>query len=458
MSTPPLNITGLASGLDTNSIIQQLMAVESQPRQQLAVQQSLDQQTVSLLQGFQTQLQSLSSTVMALRSPALFTQTQTAESSDTTKVVASVTGGAGVGGYQLNVTQLANSAQRTFSFTSPSSDDTVTIDGHTYTAAAGSAIGDLVTAINSDSSGTVYAAATDSGTLVLSNRQTGNTGTSFIQLSDTTGSLVEQTALAKQGQDAQFTVDGVAGSASSNTVTNAIAGVTLTLKALTTTSGPVTVTVGAPAVDPNAIKGALQSFVDTYNSTVDAIRAKLNEKTVPNASSLADRQKGLLFGDEQLTDLLSQMREAISTPILGLPSGMNCLGDLGISTGDATGTVSQDALAGKLTLDTTKLNAALSSNPSGVHDLLLGTASVTGWAQSFQTIVDGASGVGGTLDARITGENSEIADLTASMADWDQRLALRQQALQQQFSALEAALSQSQSQGQWLSGQLASLG
>jgi flagellar hook-associated protein 2 len=458
MSTPPLNITGLASGLDTNSIVQQLMAIESQPRQQLATQQSLDQTTVSLLQGFQTQLQSLSSTVMALRSPTLFTQSQTVDSSDPTKVAASSTSGAGIGGYQVAVTQLANSAQRTFSFTSPSAADTVTVDGHTYNLAAGAAIGDLVTAINSDGSGTVYAAATDSGTLVLSNRQTGDTGTSFIQVSDATGSLVEQTAKAKQGQDAQFSVDGVAGSSSSNTVTNAVAGVTLTLKALTTTSGPVTVTVGAPAMDPSAIKSALQSFVDTYNSTLDAINAKLTEKPVSNASSLSDKQKGLLFGDEQLTDLLSQMRQAIYTPIAGLPNGMNSLADLGVSTGDSNGTVSQDALSGKLTLDATKLNAAIASNPNGVHDLLMGTGSVTGWAQSFQTIVDGASAVGGTLDARITGEHSEIADLTASMADWDQRLALRQQSLQQQFANLEAALSQSQSQGQWLSGQLASLG
>jgi flagellar hook-associated protein 2 len=463
MSTPPLNITGLASGLDTNSIIAQLMAIESRPRQQLATQQTLDQQLASLLQGFQTQLQSLSSTVDALRSPSLFAQSQTVASSDPTKVTASTASGAGVGGYQVGVSQLANAAQRTFSFTSPSADDTVTIDGHAYALTAGGAIGDLVTAINSDANATVYAAATDSGTLVLSDRQTGNTGTSFIQVSDTTGSLVEQTALAKQGQDAQFTVDGVAGSSSSNTVTNAIAGVTLTLKALTTSGaggggGTVTVTVGAPALNADSVKSALQSFVDAYNSTVDAVRAKLSEKTVPNASTLSDKAQGLLFGDEQLTDLLSRMREAIYTPIAGLPSGMSSLADLGISTGSSDGTVSQDALAGKLTLDATKLDAAIASNPGGVHDLLMGTSGVTGWAQGFQAIVDGAAAPGGTLDARIAGENAEIADLTSSMSDWDQRLALRQQALQQQFAALESALSQSQSQGQWLSGQLASLG
>ncbi len=454
---PPLNVAGLASGLDTTSMISQLMAVESQPRQQLATQQTLDQFTQSLLQGFQSQLQSVSSALDGLHSPTLFTQTQGVDSSDPTKVVASSASGAGVGGYQVDVSQLANSAQRTYSFTSPASAGTITIDGHDTAIAAGATIDDVVSAINGDSNATVYAAATDSGTLILSSRQTGDTGTGFIALTDSSGSLTEQTAKAKQGRDALFTVDGVAGSSQSNTVTNAIAGVSLTLKGVTTTSGPVTVTVGAPGADSSAITSALQSFVSVYNSTVDAIRSKLTETSVPNPSSTSDKEKGILFNDSDLSDLLDQMRQAIYTPIAGLPDGMNSLADLGVSTGDPSTTVSQDTLDGKLSLDTSKLATALQSNPSGVRDLLAGTATTTGWARSFQSIVDGASNVGGTLDVRIQGETADIKDLTSSIADWDQRLALRQQSLQAQFTAMETALSQSQSQGQWLSGQLASL-
>jgi flagellar hook-associated protein 2 len=461
INPPPLNVAGLASGLDTTSIVQQLMAAESQPRNQLATQQTLVQATRSILQGFQAQLQSVSSALDALHSPTLFTQTQQADSSDPTRVLAASASGAGVGGYQVAVSQLANSAQRTYSFTSPASAGTITIDGHDTTIAAGASIQDLVTAINSDSNATVYAAATDSGTLVLSNRATGDTGTGFIALTDGTGSLTEQTSKAKQGKDALFTVDGVAGSSHSNTVTNAIAGVTLTLKGVTTTSGPVTVTVGAPGADPNAIQSALQSFVSVYNSTVDAIRAKLTEQSVPNATATSDREKGLLFNDRDLSDLLDQMRQAIYTPIAGLPDGMNSLADLGITTGDPSSTVSQDSLDGKLTLDTKKLATALQTNPGAVRDLLLGTTGATstpGWARSFQGIVDAAANPGGTLDVRISGESSEIKDLTSSIADWNQRLALRQQTLQQQFTAMETALSQSQSQAQWLSGQLAQLG
>jgi len=458
VSTPPLNVTGLASGLDTNQLVSQLMAIERQPRDRLAAQQTLVSATRSLLQGFQTKLQSVSDAALALRSPTLFTQSQSVESSDPTRVLASTATGAGVGGYQVSVTQLANAAQRTFAFTSPAAAGTITIDGHDTAIAAGATIGDLVNAINSDASATVYAAATDSGTLVLSNRQTGDTGAGFIAVSDPTGSLAEQTAKAKQGQDALFSVDGVSGSSQSNTVTNAVAGVSLTLKGVTTTSGPVTVTVGAPGANASAIKQTLQSFVDAYNSTVDAIDAKLDERSVPNATTATDQQKGLLFGDQELSDLLAQMRQAIYAPIPGLPDGMNSLADLGVSTGDSTGTVSQDAVAGKLTLDASKLDAAVAANPGGVRDLLMGSPSATGWAQSFQTIVDGAAAPSGALSARIDGESSEISDLTASIADWDDRLALRQTSLQNQFAAMEAALSQSQSQSQWLSGQLASLG
>ena len=457
-STPLLNVGGLASGLDTNSIVDQLMAIERQPRNRLTQQQTLTQARQTLLQDFQTRLRSVETAARDLRSVTLYAQTQAVESSDPTKVVASTATGAGVGGYQVEVSQLANSAQRTFTFASPASAGTITIDGHGTAVAAGASINDVVAAINSDVNATVYAAATDSGTLVLSSRQTGDTGSGFVAVTDPTGALTEQGAKARQGKDALFTVDGVAGSASSNTVTNAIAGVKLMLKGVTTTSGALTVTVDAPAADSDAIKTKLQAFVDVYNSTVDAIRTKLTEKTVPGATTDADRQQGLLYGDTQLTDMLSRMRQAIYTPVAGLPAGMSSLADLGISTGDASPAISQDALAGKLTLDTAKLDKALENDQGGVRNLLGGVNNAGGWARSFEAVVHAADTTGGPLDVRINGASDEIKDLQASMASMDERLALREQSLRSQFAAMEAALSQSQSQSQWLQGQLASLG
>ncbi len=455
---PLLNIGGLASGLDTNSIVDQLMAIERQPRTRLVTQQSLASARQQLLAGFQTQLRSVEAAAQGLRSVGLYAQTQSVSTSDQTKVVASTATGAGIGGYQLEVSQLANSAQRTYSFASPAAPGTITIDGHDTAVAAGATVQDVVTAINSDTNATVYAAATDNGTLVLSSRQTGDTGAGYVAVSDASGSLTEQTAKARQGKNALFTLDGVAGSSASNDVTDAVAGVKLTLKGVTTTSGPVTVTVGAPTMDTSAVQTKLQAFADVYNSTVDSIRAALTEQVVPNATTSDDQLKGLLHGDSQLTDLLSTMRQAIYQPIAGMPAGMQSLNDLGVTTGAASSTISQDSLAGKLTIDSTKLAAALANNPNGVRDLLAGPANAGGWARSFESVVHAADTTGGALDVRINGAADEIKDLQSSIDLMDQRLTLRETTLRAQFTALETTLSQSQAQGQWLTSQIASLG
>ena len=76
-------------------------------------------------------------------------------------------------------------------------------------------------------------------------------------------------------------------------------------------TGTTSVTVGSPAPDKAAIKDKVQAFVDQYNSTIDFIRAELTEKRVPNATTDTDARKGSLFGDPQLTGLLSQLRSAI---------------------------------------------------------------------------------------------------------------------------------------------------
>lgn len=459
MSTPLINIGGLASGLDTNAIVEQLMAIERQPRARLDQRALLVTARQQLLTDFQSRLRAVEAAAKDLRAVSLWSPSQTVATSDATRLSAAIVAGsgAGVGGYQVEVTQLANAAQRTYAFSSPASAGTITIDGHDTAVAAGATLADVVSAINADASATVYAAATDAGTLVLSARRTGDTGTGFIAVTDGTGALSEDVSKAKQGRDALFTVDGVAGSASTNEVTNAIAGVRLTLRGVTTTSGPLTVTVGAPTVDNEAIKQKLQAFVDVYNSTVEAIRAKLDERSVAGARTTAERQKGMLNGDTTLTAILSQMRQAIYTPVRGLPAGMSSLADLGVTTGSASATVSRDAIAGKLRLDARALDAALAGNAAGVRDLLAGPSNAGGWVRAFEQIVHDADTTGGTIDVRITGADAELKRLQRSMADMDDRLALKERSLRARFTAMEAALAQSQAQGSWLAGQLASL-
>ncbi|HEX7292523.1 MAG TPA: flagellar filament capping protein FliD [Conexibacter sp.] len=459
MSTPLLNIGGLASGLDTNAIIDQLMAIERQPRTKLDEKATLVTARQQALADFQSRLRAVEAAAKDLRSVSLWSQRQTVATSDATRLSAALVAGAGagVGGYQVEVSQLANAAQRTYAFSSPASAGTITIDGHDTSVAARASISDLVSAINADADATVYAAATDSGTLVLSARRTGDTGTGFIALTDGTGALTEDAAKAKQGRDALFTVDGVAGRSSTNEVTNGVAGVRLTLRGVTTVSGPITVTVGAPTADTDAVKDKLRAFVEVYNSTVEAIRAKLDERSVPDARTDADRLKGMLNGDTALSGILSQMRQLIYTPVRGLPDGMSSLANLGVSTGSASATVSRDALAGKLQIDDDVLDAALANDASGVRDLLAGPANTGGWVRAFERVVHDADTTGGTIDASISSAESELKRLQRSMADMDDRLELRERTLRAQFAAMESALAESQQQSSWLSGQLAGL-
>lgn len=475
MST--ISFSGLASGLDTATIIAQLMAIERQPRVRLDDKQSLIQVRQNLLRSFQTQLRAVQRAAADLRSVTLFQHRQAVESSDPTKVAVAASGGAGVGGYQLEVTQLANAAQRTFRFTPPAADGAITIDGHAIQVRAGATAQEVAAAINADRDAKVYAAAIDDETIVFSSRETGdhradpvNDPDGFIVVADETGALTEDVSRARAGRDAIFTVDGVARTAKGNVVTDAIAGVTLTLRGVTTTSGPVTVTVGAPGADVEEITRKLQAFVDAYNGAVDAIRAKLTERAVPDARSAQDvkngvpdrrttaqRQAGVLFGDTQLSSMLAHLRQAIYSPVAGLPAGMDSLAALGISTGGPSGASSPDALAGRLTIDHDQLRRVLAEDPLGVQALLAGVDGAGGWARSFEALLDEYVKSDGLLDIRIDGADRELDQLRKQMDAMERRLTLREASLQRQFAALEIALSRSQQQSAWLAGQLGAL-
>jgi flagellar hook-associated protein 2 len=448
-----LQITGLASGLDTNAIITALLTTEQQRISNIGSQQAGIKALNTQLASIQSNLRTMALNAQALSDPTLFSPSQSVTSSNPALISATSASGAGTGGYQVNVTALASSAQRTFTFTSPGAADTITIDGHGTPLAAGATIKDLVNAINSDSNATVYAATTSANTVVFSTRTTGATGANFISVSDPGGSVVENAALAKPGQDAQFSVDGVSGSASTNTVTNAIAGVTLTLGGVTPAGAPVAVTVGAPAPNNSSIEAAVTTFVNSYNSIIDQISTLTAQTPVSS-----DPTQGKLFGDNELSNLLSNMRTAMYAPGkdstgAALPFGIAGMPDIGITTGAGAGSAgfSQDSVSGKLTLDKTALENAIATNPNGVKAVL------QSWSQSFTAVVNNEAGPGQAIDSRIQGDNSEISTMGDQMSTLNEMLNARKAALTAQFAKLEATLSQFQQQGNWLTSQLASL-
>ncbi len=445
-----LQVTGLSSGLDTNAIVQELMQVKQIPLNQLESQQSLLKARNTELTTLQSELEAVSNDAQAMLDPSLYDSSQSVTSSNSAFVAASATTSSGAveGGYEVQVTALAKSAQRTFDYTPPSSDDTVTIDGQAVTITAGETAGNLAASINNNSNLDVYATVTQSGTLVLSDRATGQQSGSYIQVQDPQGSLSEVTANAYAGQNAAYSIDGTAGTSSSNTVTDAIPGVTLTMSALTG-SNPVTVNVNPPAVSSSSIQGALQQFVTDYNKAITDIQTQLS--TAPSTAS--GTPTGTLYNDQDLSDLLGTMRSAMYQTISGVSGSYTNMLAIGVSTGATTGSasVSSSSIDGDLTINAATLSSAVTSDPTAVQQVL------GGWASNFASLVSAESGAGGTIDTRIQANSSQVSDIGQQISTMQASLDDQQKQLVQQFAALESALSSTQSESSWLTQQINAL-
>jgi flagellar hook-associated protein 2 len=446
----PISITGLASGFNTASIISALVAAERVPITRLTTQQEKLQAQQGQLGSLQTDLQQLSFAAAEFTLPSLFEGRQSVASSEPQRVSASVSAGAAVGGYQVEVKQLANSGQRTFKFASPAAEDTVMIDGREYKLKAGASAKELASEINADGSGSVYAAVLNGETVVLSTRLTGATGAEFIKVSDPGGVLTEKEGTAREGKSAEYSVDGVEHVSASNTVTEAIPGVTLTLQGLTTKSGPVTIDVKPPALETSAVENQLQSFIKAYNATVEALQTQLNTKPLAGASNAKEYAVGTLFGDGEISNLLTSMRQMMYEPIAGLPAGMSSPFNIGVGAG-TSGKVSQSATEGMLKLETSKLASALAENPTEVAKMM------RAWSTKMQGLLNAASQPGGGLAARIEGDETQITNLKTRINTMNEALAERQKALVNTYAAMEAALARNNTQIGWLQQQTESL-
>lgn len=453
-TAPPMKIQGLGSGLKTEEIISELMSIERKPLTHVEEERAVQKAEQTALQGLQSSLLSLALNAGELKSPTLFADSQAVASSEPSRVGATASGsGAAIGGYEVEVKQLASAAQRTFTFKSPTAAESLSIDGHEVKLTAGESIAEFVDSINADSEGSVYAASVNDETLVLSNRSTGKTGASFIEVSDPGGTLTEKAGTAKEGRDAEYSVNGVTESSASNTLTEAIPGVTLTLNALTPT-GPVTIDVAPPAPETSKIKEQVQAFVKQYNTTLEAIEKEVTTKPPAGLQAQAEDPTGLLFGDSELTSLTTAMRQAIYTPLSGLPAQMSSLANIGVSTGAASGSspYSQSAVEGKLTIDEAALEEAIKTNPTGVQKML------EQWGASFESTINAyAEPSAGTIASRISSEESESEYLSQQITTLTESLAVRQQSLEARYVALETAMSKLSSQSSWLKSQLASL-
>jgi flagellar hook-associated protein 2 len=463
-ATPFFNVGGIATGLDTNSIIDQLLAIDRQPETLLTQRSTVETARQAALKAIQTSMQSLQTAAQAMRAPSVWANTQTVTSSSPTAVTAVLTGGAAAGGFQVGVQRLASADQVTqgTSLAAANGNDVLHIQVGAGAVAdvsisAGDTLATIASKINASSSSQVYASVVNNK-LVLSGQVTGAANTIAVTSDSTLASDLGMTQ-SLAAKDALYTINGVSMTSPTNTVSNGLAGVTMTFNG--TTASDASLVVTAPAPDTNKITTAIQGFVTAYNSTVDLIYKYTNDPKVANPQSDADREAGMLQGDPQLLSILSNLRSAVTSTMSGGTGGLSYLGNVGLSTGAAvgSGTISQDSLEGKLSLDTTKLQSMLASNFSGVKSLFsnaTGSFGSEGLSQRMDDIINPQTSATGALNGRITSEASLIQSYSQQIADIEQRVTLHEAALRAQFTAMESAVAQLQSSSSALSSSTSS--
>jgi flagellar hook-associated protein 2 len=225
--------------------------------------------------------------------------------------------------------------------------------------------------------------------------------------------------LRSEAKDAIVFVSGYEIHSSSNTVSSAIEGVTLTLKAPTEEGS--TVLLGVER-DDVAIQDAAKKFVDAYNSLASTMKSLSRYDASTEAA-------GPLLGDAMLRNIDSQVRKLISSPVAGVNGNYTTLASLGITT----------QADGKLKLDTVRFNAALAASPGAVSDIF---TSSNGVAVKLADFMGSKTSVTGELTAR----SSNITDTLVDLKDQQDALSARMKVIEQryfkQFNALDTMLAQ----------------
>lgn len=288
------------------------------------------------------------------------------------------------------------------------------------------------------------------------------TGASSSFTMSSTGSLATTLGLAETvaGLDSIFDVNGTAYTrATSQNISDVITGVDLDLLNATTTA--VTLTVSSGTATPASIKAKLKDFVDQYNSVLDLVAAKTGETKVVNAKSLSDFIKAPMARDYGLSSVSFDIRRWATDTVTGLPDAFNALDDIGITTGPVSAGYSPQNASGRLVIDEAKLDAALAADPAAVQAMLTKVGGGPGRDDDgiSRRISDLVSElrVGGRVDSGLQGASRQIKDLQSRIDRFEDRLERKRAYYDHMFSSMETMLGKLQSQGQWLSGQLAGM-
>ncbi|WP_261641250.1 flagellar filament capping protein FliD [Erwinia mallotivora] len=463
-----MSMLGVGSGLDLSGMLDKLEETEkaaltpvTQQQQSWTAKLSGYGQLKSSLETFQTANQKLTD-------PTLFNATKADSSSSA--ISATTTAGAQEGKYSVSVSQLAQSQ----TLTSGIAKDTDAklgdsgVDSRTLTIALAdgshkdiklssdqTSLSGMQDAINHADAGvtaSVVKVADGSYRLSLTASETGTSHAitsvsadgddkleKFIGFSAGGGGLSESV----KAQNAKLSVNNIDVESSSNSVSDALPGVTLDLNAVT--SGSQTVTV---STDTDSAEQAVSDWVDAYNAQVDT-SASLTKSAAADASdsdttqsSSEDGSNGPLVGDGTVRTIQRQLQNALTDS-----SGSDSLQSL-IQVGITT-----DPMTGKLKLDKDALHTAITESPEDVSNLFAGNGKSTGTATSIATQLTSALSENGSLGNAQSAASSRLSTLQQRYSEQSQRIDNTLERYKKQFTQLDSVISQLNSTSSFLTQQ-----
>lgn len=450
-----ITAAGIGSGLDIESLVSQLVAAEGQPAiNRLDSQEAKLQANLSAFGSLKSALSNFQTAVQSLQTDSSF-QGRKASSSNNELFTASASTQATQGQYDIEIEQLAQAAKLTsnsgdfaeasdvvgtgtLTINFGSESFSLTIDESNNTLAG------IRSAINNaeDNPGvTATIVSSDNGPrLVLSSDNLGSSNAITTVATDNDAgdgndlarlNALENNVNSEAAKDAVIYVDGQKVTRNSNSFSDVIDGVTLSLaKAEVGTVEKLTI-----SRDESATKTKINSFIKAYN----ALATTTGQLSSYNADTGA---AGQLLGDSTLRSVQSQIRQAITSSVSGLDFGT--LAEIGITTDENN----------NLVLDEEKLDQVLATDYASVSGLF---SSETGVANKLNTILEGFVGSEGLLNTRTDGIESSIGRID----DQREQLAVRLESVEAryraQFTAMDILVGQLQGIGDFLTQQLASL-
>lgn len=442
--------TGIGSGLNIESLVTQLMQAESTPLTQLQAKESSYKSKLSAFGTLKSAISSFQTAVKSVTGTSL--AALTAASSDETIMKASTPagGGATAGSYAIEVSKLATNDKLSSAGIDPTKIFSPANSSMTITVGSGKpvniplddfSLSGLASAINGADAG-VTATVINDGTmnhLVVAAKDTGSANTVKIAATgdvaqfDNTDPKTTTMSWQQKAGDAEFTVDGMKVVKPSNTVTDAIKGVTLNL-AKTNVGAAVNVTV---AKDSDTIKKNVQGLIDAYNK----IASTVNNLTSYNTST---KTGAVLNGDSSARGILSQLRSELGKATSDAGDLKN-LSDIGIL-------FQRD---GTLMLEKPdKLQKAIDSNFDNLSKLFSSTSGVGTRLTALTTDMLGSKGV---IQTRTDGINDTLKRMSDQESTIQDRLTQTEARYRKQFNALDTSMANMKSTSNYLATQLASL-